>query len=89
MTNNNNSSMASHYQGDRGSSDNGSFYTIISFSAPRFIKESYNLIASSHYFTLDSFPTKINSPEFAKKLEAIYNSNLKIIAIDKDFMKAS
>jgi hypothetical protein len=64
MTNNNNSSMASHYQGDRGSSDNGSFYTIISFSAP-------------------------NSPEFAKKLEAIYNSNLKIIAIDKDFMKAS
>jgi hypothetical protein len=62
---------------------NQTFYTIISFSSPRFIKDSYNIIASSHYF-VNGHALPIFSQGFADKLDIVYDNKLRIIIIGDD-----
>jgi hypothetical protein len=50
-------------------------------------KDSYNIIASSHYLGTTSMPININSPSFVERLEMIYNNNLKIVIISEDISK--
>jgi hypothetical protein len=63
------------------------FYTVLSLSAPRFIKNSYYFIASSHYLGSISEPYTINSPIFAKRLEMLYDNKIKIVVISDKFTK--
>ena len=59
-----------------------SIYTIISLSRPRFIKDSYNIIASSHYLGISFNPYKFSSDNnLAKRLELLYDSTLNIVFI--------
>ena len=62
---------------------NNTFYTIISFSAPKFHAGYYNIIASSHYFfSGNAFP--IFSQDFADKLDTVYEDKLRIIIVGDD-----
>jgi hypothetical protein len=58
-------------------------YTIISFSAPRLIKDSYNLIASSHYLSV-FHKENISSFNLVKRLDMLYDGNLQIVVISND-----
>ena len=66
-----------------------SFYTIISFSFPRLIKGSYNIIASSHYLGTIFEPYKFTSDMLAKRLETFFDNTLKIVFIANESPKIS
>lgn len=64
-----------------------SFYTILALSAPRLMKDSYNVIASSHY--LGTMGDNFTSSILAKRLEMVYDGNLKIVIISNDITEYS
>jgi hypothetical protein len=70
--------------------NNKSFYTILSLSKPRLMKDSsYNIIASSHYLGTFSSPFQIDSPILAKRLNMVFDSSLKIVGVSNEFTKDS
>jgi len=69
--------------------NNKTFSTIISFSFPRLIKGSYNIIASSHYLGTIFEPYRDTPDMLAKRLETFFDSTLKIVIIANDLTKLS
>jgi hypothetical protein len=63
--------------------NNKLFYTIFSFSFPRFLKESFNIVASSHYLN-NNLDYPLNSQHLADRLDMIYNNKIRIIVIEND-----
>lgn len=72
-----------------GQKNKRSFYTIISFSFPRLINGSYNIIASSHYTDNSLDPYNITPDMLAKRLDLLFNIPLKIIYINSKFKKVN
>jgi hypothetical protein len=66
-----------------------SFYTILSLSFPRLIKDSYNIIASSHYLGTIFEPYNFTSSSLCERLEIVYDSTLKIVIISNEFTEVS
>lgn len=68
---------------------NKTFFTIISFSAPRIIKDYYNLVASSHYLSSVEKEDIISNSALFEKFKMLYDSSLKIVIIDNKFKEFS
>ena len=51
--------------------------------------DSYNIIASSHYLGTIFEPYNFTSTTLAKRLEMVYDSNLKIVFISNDLPEFS
>jgi hypothetical protein len=64
-----------------------SFSTIMAFSAPKFIKDSYYIIASSYYFGSIKRFKIINNDTLVKRLDMVYDSNISIFLISKNFIE--
>jgi len=58
-----------------------SIYTIISFSAPKLMTDSYNIISSSHYLSVVSMVNKLSSSSLAENFKMVYDSSLKFVII--------
>jgi hypothetical protein len=78
--------------------NNKSFYTILALSVPKFIKNSYSIIASSHYLTslkisqnkAAHFKTlQFDSSELLNRLEYIYDGDLKLIIISDKYKEVN
>lgn len=65
--------------------NNKTFFTIISFSSPRIIKDSYNIIASSHYLSDVSVENRLNTTALIERFRMFYDSTLKIVIINNVF----
>lgn len=65
------------------------FYTIISFSFPRLINGSHNIIASSHYLGISFNPYNTTMDKLAKRLEMFFDSTLKIVFIGNETTEVS
>jgi hypothetical protein len=62
-----------------------SFYTIMALSAPKFIKDSYYIIASSYYFGSIKMVNLLTGDTLVKRLDMVYDSNIRILIISKDY----
>jgi hypothetical protein len=69
--------------------NNKTFFTIISFSSPRILKKSYNIIASSHYLSDVSVENRINTTALIERFRMFYDSTLKIVLINNEFTEFS
>jgi hypothetical protein len=54
--------------------NNKTFFTIISFSSPRIIQKSYNIIASSHYLSDVSVENRVNTTALIERFRMFYDS---------------
>lgn len=64
-----------------------SFSTIMALSAPKFIKDSYYIIASSYYFGSIKRFKIINNDTLVKRLDMVYDSNISIFLISKNYIE--
>lgn len=59
----------------------------MALSAPKFIKDSYYIIASSYYFGSIKRFKLINKDTLVKRLDMVYLSNISIFLISKNFIE--